>query len=330
MKLIQEMVALSEEKMMFFTLTIPPGCKVSEADVEGEEEGDESFIQNQSVVTVEYIKKSGNTVKVYPVMDAKPDLSDSTEEKLQKAFDRWCSKRKINEAKNPQRSGQLADKPTTGTGKQLKRSGPFQVFQRERGGKTYYDFIEDPKDGNFKFDEDHAIVYTYAPESGNLTMGSSSLWARREILAASASGQKAGAGKALPDDLAGGLKAAQDHYKNYKPRQFKESVVSEGTQIQQHMNWLNVLAEQVAKEALKVQRAMLFEELDEADDEEDKKNLIEILSRPTALGQTTAEWFYDQDFGDEIEKQIKIQAKKFVSRKLDLVKEHGLNSKKSS
>jgi hypothetical protein len=67
----------------------------------GEEEGDDSFIQNQTVVTVDSITVKGNTIYVLPALDLDPEDVASGQPKLQKAFDRWCAqfeRRKVTEA----------------------------------------------------------------------------------------------------------------------------------------------------------------------------------------------------------------------------------------
>lgn len=60
------------------------------------------------------------------------------------------------------------------------------------------------------------ITYRYIHESGNMTMLHDELYARREILARSASGQKAGAKPALPNDEPAALLAATRHLKRYR------------------------------------------------------------------------------------------------------------------
>lgn len=119
------------------------------------------------------------------------------------------------DAKPEQRSGQTADKPTTGTF--VKKAGQLTVYKRTKGGKDFFDFVETPSGNKFKFQSGEPIVYTYSPGKGNLTYGCGSRWARQEILTASAAAQRAGKKPPLPDDLDGAIKVAQDHYAKYKP-----------------------------------------------------------------------------------------------------------------
>lgn len=89
----------SEVKNVVFKLEIPSEAEellalkkdAQMAAIEGEEGGDDSFIQNQDVVTVEYITREGNKILVYPMLDALKSADVSTlGAKLQKAFNTWC------------------------------------------------------------------------------------------------------------------------------------------------------------------------------------------------------------------------------------------------
>lgn len=89
----------SEVKNVVFKLEIPKDAEellalkkdAQMAAIEGEEEGDGSFIQNQDIVTVEYITREGNKILVYPMLDAlkSKDVS-GLGTRLQKAFTSWC------------------------------------------------------------------------------------------------------------------------------------------------------------------------------------------------------------------------------------------------
>lgn len=87
----QELAGLTEAaQVKAYKIKLPAGCKKTEDGIFGREEGDDSFIQNQSVVTVEYVELKGSTLYVYPAFA--DEYSEKTAAKLQTAFDRWCSK----------------------------------------------------------------------------------------------------------------------------------------------------------------------------------------------------------------------------------------------
>lgn len=125
--------------------------------------------------------------------------------------------------KPPQRSGVYVTNPTQG--ELVKRDGPFDVFKRERSGKTFYDFVEvSPPKGKShtslhtfgsKF---QPMVYTYSVQKGNLSYGAGHLWARQEVLTNSPAGQRAGKRPALPNDMEGALAVAKEHYQKYSKR----------------------------------------------------------------------------------------------------------------
>ena len=101
MKFLSELknIAESEVRNVVFKLTIPSKASalldLSKSDqmaaIEGEEEGDGSFIQNQSVITVEYITRKGNEIHVYPMLETlKSNEVSGLGARLQKEFDRWA------------------------------------------------------------------------------------------------------------------------------------------------------------------------------------------------------------------------------------------------
>lgn len=103
MKFISELKSLRESQSVannvVFKLEIPKDADTllalpksqQMAAIEGEEEGDDSFIQNQNVVTVEYISREGSKILVYPMLSALKSSSVSElSHKLQQAFNDWC------------------------------------------------------------------------------------------------------------------------------------------------------------------------------------------------------------------------------------------------
>lgn len=80
-----------------FKLKVPSYCTATEDEIFGEEDGDDSFIQNQNIVTVEYVDLKGKTLYVYPLYGDAND--ENTWKKLQSAFDEWCSSTQIDESK---------------------------------------------------------------------------------------------------------------------------------------------------------------------------------------------------------------------------------------
>lgn len=90
-KHLSELSTLNEAKLKAFKIQVPQNCNVTEDAIFGEDEGDKSFIQNQTIVTVEYVDLKGKTLYVYPMMDTDPDMSEATQKRLQKAFDTWCA-----------------------------------------------------------------------------------------------------------------------------------------------------------------------------------------------------------------------------------------------
>lgn len=111
----------SEVKNVVFKLEIPKDAEellalkkdAQMAAIEGEEEGDGSFIQNQDIVTVEYITREGNKILVYPMHDTlkSKDVS-GLGERLQKAFTSWChnySPDELDESVTEARLGHNAD-----------------------------------------------------------------------------------------------------------------------------------------------------------------------------------------------------------------------------
>lgn len=103
MKFLSELKSLSEShhdvKNVVFKLEIPEDADALLAlpkgeqmsAIEGTEEGDDSFIQNQDIVTVEYISREGSRILVYPMLSALKSSSVSElAHKLQKAFTDWC------------------------------------------------------------------------------------------------------------------------------------------------------------------------------------------------------------------------------------------------
>jgi hypothetical protein len=101
MKFLHELKQLKEGEVnnVVFKLEIPADAEDllalkkndQMAAIEGEEEGDGSFIQNQDIVTVEYITRKDGKIHVYPVLDSlkSKDVS-SIGERLQRAFNTWC------------------------------------------------------------------------------------------------------------------------------------------------------------------------------------------------------------------------------------------------
>lgn len=55
------------------------------------DQGDDSFIQNQEVVTVEYIHVHGNALYVFPMLDE--GVTEALVDDLQAAFNAWCAER---------------------------------------------------------------------------------------------------------------------------------------------------------------------------------------------------------------------------------------------
>lgn len=101
MNFLSELKTINEDevKNVVFKLEIPSGAEellalkkdAQMAAIEGEEEGDGSFIQNQNIVTVEYITRKDGKIHVYPMLDAlkSKDVS-GIGARLQKAFNTWC------------------------------------------------------------------------------------------------------------------------------------------------------------------------------------------------------------------------------------------------
>lgn len=85
---------LNEATVSAYKITVPetlfPGMSASKKEdkIFGEDEGDDSFIMNQEVVTVEYVKLKGNTLYVYPHNSNEVDMK--LQQRLQTAFDRWA------------------------------------------------------------------------------------------------------------------------------------------------------------------------------------------------------------------------------------------------
>ena len=90
---LQELLSLYEAKakVSAFKLKVPADCDATEDEIFGSEEGDDSFIQNQSIVTVEYVDLKGRTLYVYPMYASDNERDESA--KLQRAFDQWCDNR---------------------------------------------------------------------------------------------------------------------------------------------------------------------------------------------------------------------------------------------
>jgi hypothetical protein len=63
----------------------------------GEDEGDDSWAQNQDVVTIEYIKLKGNVLYVYPMWD---DIEANVQRGLQRSYDSWQRKVKPSMAES--------------------------------------------------------------------------------------------------------------------------------------------------------------------------------------------------------------------------------------
>jgi hypothetical protein len=101
MKFLHELKQLKEGEVnnVVFKLEIPADAEDllalkkndQMAAIEGEEEGDGSFIQNQDIITVEYITRKDDKIYVYPVLDSlkSKDVS-SIGARLQRAFNTWC------------------------------------------------------------------------------------------------------------------------------------------------------------------------------------------------------------------------------------------------
>ena len=61
------------------------------------------------------------------------------------------------------------------------------------------------------------LTYIYTHETGNLYLSHPDLWAKRELMARSASGQKAGARPAVANDPEYALSVAEGHLAQYEP-----------------------------------------------------------------------------------------------------------------
>lgn len=125
--------------------------------------------------------------------------------------------------KIPQRSGLGVQNPTQG--ELVKKDGPFNVYKRERGGKTFYDFVEiSPPKGkssssSHTYNKNYEpLIYTYSMDKGNLSYGAGHLWARQEILSNSPAAQRAGKRAAAPNDMENALSVAKSHYEKYSKR----------------------------------------------------------------------------------------------------------------
>lgn len=88
------------------------------------------------------------------------------------------------------------------------------VFKRARGGKTFFDFVENTPDAGTT-----PQVYTYCLETGNITRGSGGLWARQEIRSGSKAFHKGNANRmAIPNDLKKAAAVISSHLDKYTPR----------------------------------------------------------------------------------------------------------------
>ena len=107
----------------------------------------------------------------------------------------------------------------------------FKVFISEQLDSLHFDikhdhnkdgsiknthFVEKPHKGQYKRSGKHPLIYSYSHKSGNLYMSHHDLYAKREIMAKSESGQKAGAKPAVPNDMHHAHKVATEHYNKYK------------------------------------------------------------------------------------------------------------------
>jgi len=98
-------------------------------------------------------------------------------------------------------------------------TGPFELYRREDVRGVFYNLVENPGPGaEYKFRSGSPVYYTYSLNKGNLTLGCDALYAKRELWAASASGQRGGARPARPDDLQAAIEWCIAHYDSYRPR----------------------------------------------------------------------------------------------------------------
>lgn len=95
------------------------------------------------------------------------------------------------------------------------RNKPVHLVYKTVAGKTT--FTEQAVDGEFRRGR-LPVTYIYIHATGNMRMKHPSLYATREIMARSLSGQAAGAKPAKPNDIDHALKVASEHLRNYKPR----------------------------------------------------------------------------------------------------------------
>ncbi len=89
------------------------------------------------------------------------------------------------------------------------------VFKRTRGGKTYYDFVDD---GSRADDRGEIMVYTYCLETGVITRGRGGLWARQELRSNSHAFNKGNQDKmAIPNQLGAAAAFIRANHERYCP-----------------------------------------------------------------------------------------------------------------
>jgi hypothetical protein len=100
---VKEALAEAKASVKAYKLELKPkgvafddmSSRQKEALLFGEDEGDDSWAQNQDVVTIEYISLKGTTLYVYPMSFSEPDAA--LQKRLQSSLDSWKVKRKTVE-----------------------------------------------------------------------------------------------------------------------------------------------------------------------------------------------------------------------------------------
>ena len=92
----------------------------------------------------------------------------------------------------------------------------FDIVTERKRGKTMTRFIEKDHPVMGYCRGKTPITYHYAHDSGNMRMTHDQLYAAREIMARSESGQRAGAKAAIPNDVEAAAQIAFDHICSYR------------------------------------------------------------------------------------------------------------------